>query len=126
MTEIIELTKTSENFIVESMAIEVTPAAINQIKTVMVEDKNIVRIGLKGGGCLGFLFIFEFIEEEKIDAEEDLTAMVEGIRFVMDIFSKDYLKGTTLDFTCSLMETGFKFINNTTSKSCGCGKSVAF
>jgi iron-sulfur cluster assembly protein len=34
-----------------------------------------------------------------------------------------YIKGTTIDFSSSLMDGGFKFINPNATSSCGCGTS---
>lgn len=64
------------------------------------------------------MYNLEAIQESEIDKEEDLVTGGDGFYLVMDIFSKDYLKGTTIDYVSSLNENGFKFINNAVKKSC--------
>ncbi len=117
------------NIKIEEMGIEITKKAMDQYNAVIIgqeEPKFHIRIGVKGGGCQGYQFIHEFIEEKDVDSEEDLVKEIDGKFFVMDIFSKEYLKGTTIDFTNSLSETGFKFISSSpSSRSCGCGKSFS-
>ena len=71
-------------------------------------------------GCSGYNYNLEFIKEESIDQEEDLVSKIDRLTFVMDIFSKEYLKGTTLDYVSSLKESGFKFENPQSKKTCGC------
>jgi len=107
---------------------EITPAAIKQIKEAGLEDetfKNIIRIGVKGGGCKGFENVLEFISEKDIDDEEDIKETIDELMFVMDIFSLEYMKGATMDYVRSLRETGFKFTNPLSKSTCGCGSSFS-
>ena len=120
--------KENDNIKIEEMGIEITQKALMEYKKAALSEGNLfIRIGVKGGGCSGFLYINEFINEQDIDNEDDITEYNEetGIVFVMDIFSKEYLKGTTIDYLNSLTESGFKFISPNVSRSCGCGKSFS-
>ena len=93
------------------------------------EDGAVLRFGVKGGGCSGALFNLEFIKPEDIDAEEDMKFILvhkdKELPMVMDIFSAQYLKGTSVDHIKTLKETGFKFESPLATRSCGCGKSFA-
>lgn len=70
----------------------------------------------------GFQYSLEFINEEEVDKDEDLRDNItwndKTITFIVDVFSKEYLKDTTIDYITSLSENGFKFINHNIKKSC--------
>ena len=116
----------TDNTHLDNLSISLTPDAIRQFLAASVaEDSNIVRIGVKGGGCSGYNYNLEFIQEDAIDPEEDLVSKTGQLTFVMDIFSKEYLKGTVLDYLSSLKESGFKFQNPASKTTCGCGSSFS-
>ncbi len=49
-----------------------------------------------------------------------------GAKVVVDEFSWDSLKGSTIDFEQSMMRSAFAVVNNPQSESaCGCGSSFA-
>jgi iron-sulfur cluster assembly accessory protein len=71
------------------------------------------------------MYNLECVDASQIDTEEDIV--VSGLTFsiVVDIFSVNYLKGTTIDYVSSLKETGFRFENQSAKKTCGCGSSFS-
>lgn len=83
-----------------------------------------IRLGVRGGGCTGFAYVFEWEDGE--GSEKDRFFTSNGVRVVVDPKSLLYLDGTELDFVKSLMGHGFKFNNPNVSGSCGCGESVQF
>jgi iron-sulfur cluster assembly protein len=110
------------------MPITITNKAMSQFATALgeAEDKPFaVRIGVKGGGCSGFMFNLEFIQESDIDQEDDVTYTTSNIKFVIDILSEQYLKGMTLDYISGLNESGFKFTGGAVTRTCGCGASFS-
>lgn len=54
--------------------------------------------------------------------EDDLTWEVQGVKFVVDEMSLQFLSGTTIDYSNSLNDGGFKFSNPNSKRSCGCRK----
>ena len=83
-----------------------------------------IRVGIRGGGCTGFSYLFEWDDDEpkatdKVFAEHGVVLHVDRKSFV-------YLRGTELDFVTSMMGHGFKFNNPNAKGSCGCGESVQF
>ena len=116
------------NIIIEDMGIEITEKAMKQYLLAYMGEENptpYVRLGVKGGGCSGMSYINEFIQKTDIDAEEDVIFNHQELVFVMDIFSREYLKGLVVDFKSGLQETGFSFTGNKISKKCGCGSSFS-
>jgi len=75
---------------------------------------------VKGGGCAGFQYSLTFTNE--VD-DDDVITVIDGVQVVSDVFSASYLKGTSLDYVESLAGAGFKFINPTARRTCGCGSS---
>ena len=102
--------------------IEVTSAAVEKIRAMLVENKvdGGLRLGIVGGGCSGLSYKFRF--ETKPRATDNVFE-VDGVTLMVDPKSFEYLDGMTLDFKSSLMEQAFVFHNPNATKSCGCGKS---
>src|SRR6476469_9012385 len=74
-----------------------------------------IRIGLRGGGCDGFSYVFEWADKPA-GKHDHVLAFDNGVgggkvRLFIDKKSMLYLKGTTLNFVTGLMGHGFKFEN---------------
>ena len=82
-----------------------------------------IRIGVRGGGCTGFTYVFEWADEVR---PTDKEFAAHGVAIVVDPKSLVYLGGMTLDFTRGMMGHGFKFNNPNAKGACGCGESVNF
>jgi iron-sulfur cluster assembly protein len=82
-----------------------------------------IRVGVRGGGCTGFSYVFEWADQVR-PTDKVFTAY--GVSVVVDPKSLVYLGGMTLDYVRSMMGHGFKFNNPNTKGSCGCGESVQF
>jgi|GEM_PF-9492 len=119
----------------KKLTIQVTPSAVAQI--VKLTEKRLaegkaaegLRIGLRGGGCDGFSYVFEWADKPAGARDHVLDFTVEGgpmVRVFIDKKSMLYLAGTTLNFVTGLMGHGFKFENPNVKGSCGCGESVQF
>ena len=109
------------------MAITVTEKALQRIKQLVEKRERPpkgLRIGVKGGGCSGFQYLFEFSDEDP--QEHDRVFEFDGLKVFCDPKSYLFLAGTELDYVESLMESGFKFQNPNVKGTCGCGSSVSF
>lgn len=114
-----------------------TESARNKIKH-LAQDRSTsskgpftFRVGLQGGGCTGFTFVFEWSRSAEGDSIIDMQEFqAEGesmvVQVVTDQKSIKFLDGATLDYEKTLMKSGFKWINPKQTGSCGCGKSVMF
>jgi iron-sulfur cluster assembly protein len=80
------------------------------------------RVGVRGGGCSGLTYMLEFENEAR---KGDQVMEFDGLRIYLDIKSQLFLAGTTLDYTVSLMDKGFKFVNPNAKRSCSCGESFS-
>jgi iron-sulfur cluster assembly protein len=107
--------------------IELTDSAVAEIRR--QRDKRgkadaAIRIGIRGGGCTGFSYLFEWHDGEP--RATDKVVDKDGVRVVVDPKSFVYLDGMTLDFVTGMMGHGFKFSNPNAKGTCGCGQSVQF
>jgi len=108
--------------------IRIAPAAVSKLREILEGQGNsedlYLRLGVKGGGCVGFSYVLEF--DRDIDPKYDRTFEIEGIRVAVDRKSLIFLAGTELDYTGDLHilgEGGFVFNNPNAARTCGCGTS---
>ena len=106
--------------------IEITAAAAEEIakqKAKRGTPDARIRVGIRGGGCTGFTYVFEWADQVK---PTDKEFAAHGVAIVVDPKSLVYLAGMQLDFVRGMMGHGFKFNNPNAKGSCGCGESVQF
>ncbi len=103
--------------------IELTAEAIKMAKKKLAEaDENALglRIGVKGGGCSGYYYVFDVATKVR---KRDTVYDFDGLNVVVDNRSIEFLKGSTLDWETRLMGYGFKWSNPNAKAGCGCGES---
>ena len=106
--------------------VEITAAAADEIAKQRAKRGTpdaMIRIGVRGGGCTGFTYVFEWAEQVR---PTDQVISAHGVSIVVDPKSLVYLGGMQLDFVRGMMGHGFKFNNPNAKGSCGCGESVQF
>ena len=109
------------------MAVSVTPRAVEEIRKAATQRAAVpkgLRVGIRGGGCTGFSYLFEWADEEA--RAQDKVVELEGVRVFIDPKSYVFLDGSTLDYATTLMARGFKWVNPNAKGTCGCGESVQF
>ncbi|MNC87057.1 Iron-binding protein IscA [compost metagenome] len=96
---------------------------LRRVGIIRADHKISLRVGIRGGGCTGFSYVFEWADEPR-PTDKVFTAF--GVSVVVDPKSFVYLSGMQLDFVRGMMGHGFKFNNPNAKGSCGCGESVQF
>ena len=100
-----------------------TDGAVAAIKRLLndpgFDNSQVLRIGVKGGGCSGLSYVLGFDKR----GDNDNTYEVSGIPFVMDKAHELYLAGMEIDWENGLNNRGFTFNNPNASSTCGCGSS---
>lgn len=86
-----------------------------------IEEKQVLRLRVIGGGCSGFTYDLYFDES----AEADKVFESNGVQMIVDQMSLMYLMGTEVDYVEGLQGAGFKFNNPNTKSTCGCGSSFS-
>jgi iron-sulfur cluster assembly protein len=108
-----------------TIPVSFTEGAIKQIKRLMAEpgfdNTQLLRVGVKGGGCSGLSYVLGFDHKADNDAEFELN----GIHCIMNKAHEMYLYGMEIDWQDGLNNRGFTFKNPNASTTCGCGTSFA-
>jgi iron-sulfur cluster assembly protein len=110
------------------VTIKLSETAAKEIKSIITEqelpaEKTRLRVGVKGGGCSGFSYVLDLVEEEPGEADEEFES--NGVRILVDSRSALYLAGVEVDFKDEVMGRGFVFKNPNATSSCGCGHSFS-
>lgn len=105
--------------------VTLTDGAVEEIKRLINEPDfvqgQMLRIGVKGGGCSGMTYVLGFDQKE----EDDSLYEINGISVIMKDAHGLYLHGMEVDFQKGLNARGFVFSNPNASSTCGCGTSFA-
>ena len=109
------------------VTLTLTDKAVEQVKAFIAQESVPaetagLRVGVLPGGCSGFKYGLN-IEEQPL--EDDLILEVSGLRVFVDMFSAQYLQGTTIDYVSSVQGSGFTFDNPSATGGCGCGSSFS-
>lgn len=102
-----------------------TEGAVKEINRLMSQEgfdrSQLLRIGVKGGGCSGMSYILGFDKKQENDNEFE----IDGIPCIMNKSHEMYLYGMQIDWQEGLNNRGFTFRNPNASNTCGCGTSFA-
>lgn len=122
MSAVLESSKTETEKL--APALNVTPKAIQKIRQTFAKMgvQGGLRLGVLGGGCTGLSYQFKFDTKPR---PNDNVFDYDGVQIFIDPKSILYLKGLTLDYQETLMQSGFVFDNPNATKKCGCGTSFA-
>jgi iron-sulfur cluster assembly protein len=104
--------------------IRLTPKAVEMAKQKLSEGGEGalgLRVGVRGGGCSGYAYVFDFAT--KVRPGRDLVFDFDGLKVVVDDRSVKFLEGSTLDWEQKLLGYGFKWVNPNATGGCGCGTS---
>lgn len=105
--------------------IKVTENAAAKVKALIADEGNDalkLRVYVTGGGCSGFQYGFTF--DENIN-DGDTALEKDGVTFLVDPLSYQYLLGSELDYTEGLQGAQFVIRNPNASTTCGCGSSFS-
>jgi len=102
--------------------ITLTDSAVAQVREVQAEkatEGQVLRILVEAGGCSGFEYGMSFDDQK----DDDQLFESNGIKFLVDSTSLEYLDGSVVDFDDGLTGKGFEVRNPNASSTCGCGRS---
>ena len=106
------------------MIVKLTDEATEKLQEkTSIENNRNIRIGVKGSGCNGFSYEFDFLkgQPEELDLEQNHGPFSIWINQA----SVNYLHGMQLDYQKVGINEGFTFINPNASAYCGCGESFS-
>ena len=86
-------------------------------------ESKILRVAVKGGGCSGFQYVFDVVDQVN---ENDKVFEKYNCRVIIDETSLQFLEGAEIDYSEELIGSSFKISNPNATSSCGCGTSFSF
>ena len=104
--------------------IEITENAAKKLQDILAQQHKEgygLRVKVVGGGCSGLSYKMD-IDSQR---EGDRVFERDNIKVLVDRKSFLYLRGTELDYSDSLMDSGFKLHNPNAKRTCGCGNSFS-
>jgi len=111
--------------LVSNTPVQFTSGAIAEVRRLMsaenFDHSQLLRIGVKGGGCSGMTYVLNF--DHKTDKDEQFE--IDGIQCIIDPSHSIYLLGMEINWEGGLNSRGFTFNNPNASSTCGCGTSFA-
>lgn len=101
-----------------------SPAAARRLHDLGAAEGRpvMLRVAVEGGGCSGFQYQFDLVEEAQPD---DLRIERDGASALVDEMSLVLLKGSEIDYVDELAGAEFKVRNPNAKSSCGCGVSFS-
>ena len=105
-------------------SITLSESAAGRIRQIAEREGRpvMLRVAVEGGGCSGFSYQFDLVEEAQAD---DLKIERDGAAALVDEVSMVLLKGSEIDFVDELAGAEFKVRNPNARSSCGCGVSFS-
>ena len=100
--------------------IEITDKATEYMKSV-TSPGAYVTLGVKGGGCAGFQYIWGLTTDEGIEHVKWSEPINDVL--VLDPLAEMYVFGSVVDYITELGGSYLSLTNPQSSSSCGCGES---
>jgi iron-sulfur cluster assembly accessory protein len=82
-----------------------------------------LRVAVDGGGCSGFQYKFDFVQETP--AADDKLFGTNAAPVIVDDISLGFINGAMLDYVETLGASAFEIRNPNAKSSCGCGNSFS-
>ncbi len=105
--------------------ITITGNVDNKVANILLEEgtPNIsLRVFVQGGGCSGMQYGFSLETEQN---EDDFVIEQQGVKYLIDAMSMQYLQGATIDYKEDFEGANFVIQNPNAQTSCGCGSSFS-
>ncbi len=103
-------------------SITVSDSAAKRIAEIVTDepDDTMLRVSVEGGGCSGFQYRFDLVQDREAD---DLAIEKGGVTVLVDPVSVQFLEGSEIDFVDDLIGASFQVHNPNATAACGCGTS---
>jgi iron-sulfur cluster insertion protein len=105
--------------------ITITENVDTKVSEILQEEGNAeasLRVFVQGGGCSGMQYGFTLETEQN---EDDFVIEQQGVKYLVDAMSMQYLEGAVIDYKEDLQGANFVISNPNAQTSCGCGSSFS-
>lgn len=102
-----------------------TARAAKRINKILAKEPegSVLRIAVLGGGCSGFQYEYNLVQETPGD--DDIVLQKDGATVLIDSLSLEFMGGAEIDFVDDLIGQSFQIKNPNAVASCGCGTSFS-
>lgn len=120
--------------------LHISDKCVQRLKNITKGTDNFLRVSVEGGGCSGFQYKFDLVNDLKDDDRYAIYSLIQqqylylnyrifekdDAKVVIDETSLEYVKGSTVDYQEELIRSSFKIVNNPLAEQgCSCGASFA-
>jgi iron-sulfur cluster insertion protein len=105
--------------------ITITENVDKKVAEILLEEDNpsiSLRVFIQGGGCSGMQYGFSLETEQN---EDDFVIEQQGVKYLIDAMSMQYLQGAVIDYKEDFEGANFVIQNPNAQTSCGCGSSFS-
>jgi iron-sulfur cluster insertion protein len=105
--------------------ITITESVDAKVADILREENDTdisLRVFVQGGGCSGMQYGFALEKEQN---EDDFVFEQQGVKYLVDAMSMQYLEGAVIDYVENLEGANFVIKNPNAQTSCGCGSSFS-
>lgn len=109
----------------DAPAVTLTDRAAKRVARIISKEAagTVLRISVAGGGCSGFQYEYNLVQESPKD--DDLVLQKGEATVLIDQLSLEFMGGSEIDFVDDLIGQAFQIRNPNAVASCGCGTSFA-
>jgi iron-sulfur cluster insertion protein len=105
--------------------ITITENVDTKVSEILKEENDSntsLRVFVQGGGCSGMSYGFTLETEQN---EDDFVIEQQGVKYLVDAMSMQYLQGANIDYKEELTGSRFVISNPNAQSTCGCGSSFS-
>lgn len=106
-----------------SFNFDITDKAAIRISELIANETNpkiALRVAVDGGGCSGFMYNYNLVNEV---SDDDFVLEKYGVKIAIDPISQTFLTKCKLEFIEELGGAYFQILNPNATAKCGCGNS---
>ncbi|MDC9826009.1 iron-sulfur cluster assembly accessory protein [Devosia sp. ZB163] len=105
--------------------VTLTDRAAKRIGRILAKqgEGTVLRIAVSGGGCSGFQYEYNLVQETPTD--DDLVLSRDNATVLIDSLSLEFMGGAEIDYVDDLIGQSFQIRNPNAVAGCGCGTSFA-
>lgn len=106
--------------------INIKDSCLDRLKQILDKpQEEFLRIQVETGGCSGFSYQFDIEPNTKLNPHEDLIFERDNYRVVINKEVLTFMKGSSIEYTESLIKSSFQIVNPIAETKCSCGTSFS-
>jgi iron-sulfur cluster assembly accessory protein len=109
----------------DTPSVTLSDRAAKRVSRILSKEPSgtVLRISVAGGGCSGFQYEYNLVQETAGD--DDIVLQKGDATVLIDSMSLEFMAGSEIDYVDDLIGQAFQIKNPNAVASCGCGTSFA-